>query len=110
MAKDFVIPAFFDVKRAGIQAFSQPVEFKAKVTGPPAPGLDTFGAGFAGVTHTGFFAPMWEFQSFFITLLEVSISTLLETSRLAFQTSSRPMDFLAINSTLCLIQSFCICA
>jgi len=34
IANDFVIPAFFDDKRAGIQAFSQLVDFKAKDTGP----------------------------------------------------------------------------
>ena len=73
MAKDFVIPAFFDVKRAGIQAFSQPVEFKAKVTGPPAPGLDTSGAGFAGVTTIGFLALMWEFPAFSITLPSIRV-------------------------------------
>ncbi len=34
---------------------------------PPAPGLKTSGASFAGVTTAGFFAMMLEFQSFFVT-------------------------------------------
>jgi hypothetical protein len=42
----------------------------------PGPGLDTSGAGCAGLTSIGFFALMWEFQSFFITLLNLSYENL----------------------------------
>jgi hypothetical protein len=40
VAHTLIIPAFFDAKRAGIQAFPQPIDVKAKTTGPrPSPGL-----------------------------------------------------------------------
>jgi len=45
--------------------FPNYIDFRAKDTEPPAPGPDTYGAGFAGVTSIGFFALVWEFRSFF---------------------------------------------
>jgi hypothetical protein len=58
--KGFQLSFDYDTaSEAGIQPFSQPIDFKTKDTGPrltPA------------VTSTGLFAVMWGFQSFFITL------------------------------------------
>ena len=68
MAKDFVIPAFFDAKRAGIQAFSQLVDFKAKATGPRPPDSTLPGQASPGWRLYRVFALIREFQSFFITL------------------------------------------
>jgi hypothetical protein len=55
MADDFVIPA-----EADSQTLPQLIDFKAK---PLDPGLRRGDS-------TGFFALMWEFQSFFITLID----------------------------------------